>query len=393
MAAPASQQSNAQQPNMRALLARVTRDQGPEFEQSLAFTPLTVQSTPTSVRTDRKIKFFDLVVRLRLTNGGVAPTLRTAPPLLGTQVFGLIQQVTVRGQHLRYGAQTPFQMRGETIAELLALTIPNYVPQFTVNGVRGGALSTVAAATNDVEFVLPIPMIPLDVAPGDMAFYALHGPDWPGNLYIDVQCNDGTAVATANPPTVGIFGGGAGSGLIEIHSERPLVGKEFMARIRPAVTFHVQNFSQPTATVASGGGTGVKLADLVVGKDTTRIFLKTGTQAAGSSAGVVVYGSLLDTVVTRFFFSLDNRQLRFQTRDAVLQDYMARTYGRTIPVGYKILDFVSNPGTGPANPKASFPSSKLTAARQYQANGDVTSAAGQIAEVVQEMVLGAPGIQ
>jgi hypothetical protein len=53
---------------VRALLSRVTRDQGPEFEQTLNWANTTQLSTPTSLRTDRKIKFIDLHIRGRITN-------------------------------------------------------------------------------------------------------------------------------------------------------------------------------------------------------------------------------------------------------------------------------------------------------------------------------------
>lgn len=391
--------------DLRPLLARISRDQGPEFEQTLTFAPLTQVSTPTSLRTDRKIKWVDIHGRGRITNAGVGPTFRTGPSLLGANnsniIFSLIQQVRIFGQHLKYGSQTIFQMRGEAAAEFVALMLPNYIPQYTVsaNGAaqaRFGAFSAVAAQTNDFDFVLPIPLFPSTVSPADAVMYCVHGPDWPGNFYVELTFADGTALATANPPvSFTAFGSGAGSPVMDILTERPLLGKEYMAAIRGAITFRQTYFQQPTAAVLSGGGSGVKLSDLTVGKDTTRIFLKTGTQGAGESAGVVAYGSLLDTIVTRTFFSLDNRQLRFQNAnaDSALQDYMARTYGRFIPIGYKVIDFVDGPaGITPGNPKAQFGSSQLTAARKFELDGDVVAAANQIAEVVQEMVLGAPGI-
>lgn len=391
--------------DLRPLLARITRDQGPEFEQSLNFAAATQVSTLTSIRTDRKIKWIDLQFRGRITNAGTGPTLRTGPSVLGANnsnvVFALFQQVTVRGQHLKYGSQTVLQMRGESCAEYLALTLPNYIPEYTVsaNGgaaTRFGALSTTAAQTNDIEFVLPLPMFPVNVSPSDAVMYCLHGPDWPGNLYIDVLCGDGTSIATANAPTsFTAYGATTGSPLINILTERPLLGKDYMTAIRSAITYRITFTQQPTAAVASGGGTGVKLSDLQVGKDTARIWLKTGTQASGNSAAVTTFGSLSDSIVTRTFFSLDSRGLRFQPSngDAVLQDYSARSYGRFQPVGYKWIDFIETPGAySPANPKAAFGSSQLTAARKYELDGDVTAASNQIAEVTQEMILGAPGI-
>jgi len=70
---------------------------------------------------------------------------------------------------------------------------------------------------------------------------------------------------------------------------------------------------------------------------------------------------------------------------------MGRMYERFIPAGYRMWDFISNTGNGPANPKTAFGSSQLTAARKFELDAD-TTAANQIAEVVQEMILGAPGI-
>ena len=104
---------------------------------------------------------------------------------------------------------------------------------------------------------------------------------------------------------------------------------------------------------------------------------------------MVAFGALSDLITTRTFFSLDSRGLRFQNAngDPVLQDYMGRMYGRFIPPGYRTIDFISNTGNGPANPKTAFGSSQLTAARKFELDADTVAAANQIAEVTQEMVL------
>jgi hypothetical protein len=394
--------ATAPQINMNALVSRITRDQGPEFEQSLAYTATTQISTPTSLRTDRKIRFFDFQIRIRLTNSAAPGTYRTGPTLLGTGLFALIQQFQLRGQHLRYGSQTPIIIRGETAAEWMAIMNPNWVPRFSVSVnagalTQGAALSNAANATNDVDFTLPIPMFPYDLSPSDQTFYSLHGPDWPGNLYFDINTADVTAMGvTLAQSTLSAFGSAAGNGIVNIHSERPLVSKDLASKIRPGVTFRVQNVSQPTTAVSTGSATaGVKIGDLTVGKDTTRVFRKAGTSLAATTGGVVVYTTLSDTILTRDVVAMDNRQLRFQigNGNSLMQDYMGRMYGRTIPTGYVMLDFVSGIGTGTANAKAAFQSAQLTAARKFEYDADVnTVAATNIAELVQEMVLGRPAL-
>jgi hypothetical protein len=415
MASPAvtpAGQLNAQTANSSAMkrrfIAHITRDQGPEYEQTLAFTNTTALTTPTSLRTDRKISVIQLHVKGRITVGGSNVTFRTGPPVLGLNsgaaLFSLIQQFDIKGQHARYGALTPILMRGEAAAEWAAMFTPNYQPAYrvSINGatpVLQGPLSGTAAATNDFEFVLPIPLFPLGINPSDQSFYALHGPDWPGNLFMDVLTADPTALGVtlaslANGGAITAYGSASGSGSIDILTERPLVGKDLASNIRPAITFRTSVFQQPTNVVQAGGASGSDLADLIVGKDTTRILLKTGTQLAGTSAGVTTFGSLSDQIVTNTFFSLDSRGLRFQgaNRDLCLQDYMARAYGRVTNIGYKCIDFGLNRYYGPGNAKASLPSSKYTAARKLQLNGDTTSASNQIAEVTQELLFGRSGL-
>jgi hypothetical protein len=386
------------------IVSRMTRNQGPEFEQTLSFAALTQVSTPTSLRTDRKISYIDLHVRGRLTNSASPGTYRQNA-LLGTAMFSLIQQVTLRGQHLRYGSQQPIVMRGEFCAEFMALMNPNYIPRFS-NSNNGGALIpyadlvNTASHTNDFEFTLPIPTFPIGITGFNVPNYCVHGPDWPGNLYLDVLCADPTAlgVTTTQTPNPTAYGSTTGTPSIDILTERPLLGKALASQVRPAVTFRVQNFNQPTTAVSTGaGGTGIKLADLTVGKDTSRICLKVGTALTGVSAGVSGYvAPLLDNVITRMFFSLDNRQLRFLNSNAegVMQDYMGRTYGRSVIAGYNWIDFISSQsnGSNQANPSAVFQSSQLTAARQFQLNGDVTEASTYAAEMVQEMILGSPAL-
>lgn len=380
----------------KALIRRISRDQGPEFDQSMNFNPLGLSTTLVSLKTDRKIKIIDIHVRGRITNGGAPVVYRAGPPLLGTPLFSLIQQITLRGQHQRYGTQSPIVLDGETAAEIMALMYANWTPTFavSVNGgamVRSGTLSGNANATNDFEFVLPVATYPETVSDGDQVFHCLHGPDWPGNLYLDLACADETALGVAaGSVTFGPFGGGAGSMLINILTERPLLTAALAAKIRPAVLFRTTSFTQPTQAVSGVSGAGIKITDLTVGKNTTRLMLKTGVQLAGTSAGVVVFAPLSDGIITRTSFSVDDRDLRFQkaNQDIVLQDYMGRMYHRTIPVGYKIIDFIGGTGKGPGNPKASFESAKLTAARKFQMVGDVVAAGNQIAEVVQEMLLG-----
>lgn len=408
MATPTSTAQAAK--HVSNLMSRVTRDQGPESEQSLLFTGLKQVSTPTSLKTDKRIKFLDLHFRGRVSIAfGKTGTFRTGPAILqGSPLFSLLQQITVRGTHLTHGTQNPVVMDGEAIAQMNAIYLPNYCPRWTnsINGAAPGlftALSSTPGHTNDFDLVLPIPLFPLDIAPADIPFYCINGPDWPGNLYMDVACGDvtclGVAIADADNYSAtngGItsYGSATGQGTLDILSERCLLGKDYAALIRPAITLKQGFYDQPTNAVTGSGGAGIKLLDLTVGKDTTRIMVIAGTLLASLSSGCTVFDSLSDDIVTRTFIQLDSRALRFQgaLADPVLQDYTARQVGHQYPIGVRAIDFISSLGNGPANPKAAFQSSKLTAARKFELDGDVTSSANQLCLVVQEMTLGRPAL-
>lgn len=400
--------------NIAQLIAKGTQDQRPEFEQTVAggFVNGLNFTTPTPLKTDRKIKKYYVKVRGRITVGAAPVAFRAGPAIFTftgggpTPLFSLIQQISITGQHNTFGAQTPIVMRGETLAELAALHQPNYVPHWavSVNGgalVRGAALSGAIGATNDFEFVIPIPTYPMGSAELDQIQYCLHGPDWAGNLNMNIVLADPTALGVtiaslANAGVVTAFGAATGTASVSIYSVRPLLGKDLMARIQPAITFRLFDAQQITGVLSVGAvAADQKIKDLTVGRDTTRIYTKVGTQLAGTTAGVVVFGTLNDTFITRTLPKLDDRAISFGdgNSDLCLQDYMGEMWQRVIPNGYKCIDFVTGTGPGAPNLKAAFPSSNLTAARKFQLNADIiTVGATEIGEVIQEMTLGQPQI-
>lgn len=377
----------------------ITRTQGPESEQQLIFAANSVVSTPTALRTDRKIAYFYVQFMGRITNNNGAPTMRSNG-ILGSPLFNILQFLTVRGQHSVFGTQQPRYIRAVTMAEIMSMYYAGYSPSWwtSQNGgalTKSGAYDTTSAHTNDVIITFPVPLFPLGIAANDIPSYCLNGPDWAGNLYMDIQCGDGTVLASANAPTsFTAYGSNAGSPSLNILSVRPLLTKNVAAAIVPAVDFLQTFFQQPTTVVAGQGGTGVQLSTLVVGRDTTRVISKFGTVVTPPTSGLSVYDTLSDAIATRTYVSLDSHPLpnRNSNTDYVLQDFQGLQTGRTQPQGYRVIEFIETLGqSSVANPRAAFPSSTLTAARKFEIDADITSASGQIAEVVQGMLLGAPG--
>jgi hypothetical protein len=406
---PVANPANAAQAQMnlarktlfKSIMSKLTQDQGPEKEQVIAFTPGAVSSTPTSLRTDRKIKFIDLTLTVRITNGATAPVFSSGSALLGTPLFRLLNQVTIRGTHLALQTIQPIIIDGETQAELNMIYLSNYTPTWDISVnlgalTRNGALSTTANATQDIRLVLPIPCFPLGLAMAEAPLNCIHGPDFPGNLYVDVLCGDSTALGnTGGAITFSAYGSSSGTGSIEIDTERPLLTVDLMNKITSAVPFRVIQFAQPSAAIVAGGN-GVVLQNLFVGggRNTTRIYVKAGTKQTSPAltGSLQAWASLSDAVLSLTTPALDLRPLRFQGNDITMIDYFSRSSARISPVGWRIFDFISTPGEGVANVKAAFPSSQLTAARQFSVTANAVATANGLCAVVQEMIYGSGSI-
>jgi hypothetical protein len=380
----------------RGVLQRLGRDQGVEYEQTLTFNPAATVSTPTALRTDRKIKAVVIDWRGRITVGGSAVTFSAGSPLYSSPLWRLINQVTVRGVHLVQGAQSPFLVLGEDQEEMNYIFGINYTPLWTnsLNSgavTRSAALNGTAAETNDVEFVFILPLFPISSNQLDIAENCINGPDWPGNLYLDIVCGDGTALGvTAASVSFQAYQSATGSPTMDIYTVRPMLGVPLMNSITSAIPFRVRIGTQPSSAIITGG-TGIDLADLFVGqKDTSRLIIKTGVlqTSPALTSGLVAYASLSDAELDATVFSLDGRNLRFNRHDLPAQAYSSWALDRQLPVGFRIIDYVETPGSGTPNLHGRFRSSLLTAARKYQINSNATATANALASVYQEMLLG-----
>ena len=132
------------------------------------------------------------------------------------------------------------------------------------------------------------------------------------------------------------FGGATGSPQCNIYMLRYLLGG---ARnlIRPAV--RRLDMLPMDSQLQSGGGGDVPIRDLTVGYKAVHYLIKTGTLAAGLSAGARAYGSLSDTIITRPKIKVDNVVKRDcgPSDPYVMKSYVAFQLESVNPeIGYKL---------------------------------------------------------
>jgi hypothetical protein len=369
---------------VRHLLQRLTRLQGPEQEQTINLQPLSTNTFPASIKTDKFIWGLLVQLHLRIQVGGTAFT-----PLVNA-IANLIQELRVYGTHTRYGAQVPVRMRGQSLWDLSAQFAKAYQPQFYVNGVRGGSFAGAANTNYDVDMFLVVPFPTQGIPLADQILNgALKGPDWAGDLHVAMDIGDGTSLGTtAGNITISAFGSNSGNGQILLSLIRPNLGTmpdgtAIQSLITPSICF--KTYKAIDAILQGSNLVGQKISDLNVGKKMARIIVKTGVQQTSTSAGVLVYASLSDAIITRAFPALDGKNIKNPYNSASTRE-LEFYFREAVPVkGYNIIDWIEG-----GNIQSAFPSQGLTSSRRWELDGDVTAASNQIGEVMMEELLGDP---
>jgi hypothetical protein len=368
--------------SQRQVLQRLTRLQGPEQEQQVNFAPLGTTVLPSSVKTDKFIWGMQVRWHGRITVGGSSFT-----PLTNA-LWNLMQEFRVRGTHVKYGAQVPYRLRGSTVRDLSVLFGSGFVPtSYVLKNGTAGTFDGATTATYDCDVIWTLIFPPQDIPLADQIVNgALKGPDWAGDLHLEYDSGDGTSLGTtAGNITFSAYGSSSGSAQVLVSLIRPNMTVALMNAISPAITFKTYT---DLATVLQGATfVGQKIADLNIGKGTSRVILKSGTLQTSTSAGVAVFASLSDNIITRSFPALDGKNLKNPYSNKEMKEYenyFMRTNG---PTGYQVLDWIEG-----RNILSAFPSQGLTSARRFEVDGDITAAANQGGERVQEEILGSPVI-
>jgi len=369
---------------------------GPEFNDNFSV-PTTGYATTglgaaQEIQTPHELKknlpLWGLLVtlRMRLAIGGTNVGAK-----FPESIWNFIQRVRVEGKHRILGTRTLVNVSGPILREYCLLHQAGFAPLAVVGTTLSTAadpLPTPAAnQNNDIELVLPVPFVPLALFPRQQALYALNSPDW-DVLNVWITFGDASVVYAFNAGqvvTFSNFGGATGSPQCNIYMLRYLLGG---ARnlIRPAV--RRLDMLPMDSALQSGGGGDVPIRDLTVGYKAVHYLIKTGTLAAGLSAGARAYGSLSDTIITRPKIKVDNVVKRDcgPSDPYVMKSYVAFQLESVNPeIGYNVIHFAEG-----HNASTFFPADGLTSKNTYQLAGDYTAAANQIGDILQELIEGEP---
>jgi len=366
----------------RQVLQRLTRLQGPEQEQTINFTALSPLVLPSSVKTDKFIWGMQVRFHGRIAVGGTGFTP------LPNALWNLVQEFRVYGTHAKYGAQVPFRQRGATVRDYSVIFGQGFVPtQYTLKGGVAGTFDGTASTNFDCDFMWTLIFPPGDIPLSDQIVNgALKGPDWAGDLHLAMDTTDGTALGTtAANITFSAYGSASGSPQLLVSLIRPNMTVALMNAIFPAICF--KTYTSLDSLLQGSTFTNQQIALLNIGKGTTRVILKSGTLQTGVSTGVEVFASLSDSIITQSYPALDGKPLKNPYSNKEMREYGSFFYKTNSPSGYQVLDWIEG-----RNVLSAFPSQGLTAARRFEVDGNITGAANQGGERIQEELLGSPVI-
>jgi hypothetical protein len=366
-----------------ALLGRLGK---PEAEFNQPWIPGTTIKSPAGLRTDKFITALILHWHGRITIATAAIAALTVDSL-----GQLLQEIRVYGQHAVYGNIRPFVIRGGHVRVLNKIYRQNYVPRdqqaITNTGPWLAPGAAQAVGTYDLDVFWTCPLFPLPMSLNLAPMYSLKGPDWAGNLFLEVDAGDATALGgvVANT-TFSAHGSGAGNPTLFVSVLRPNLGVPTMNRLSPAICF--KSYKSLDSVVQGPSGSNSMIATLNIGKKMQGLLVESGTLFPALDANQRAYSSMSDSIITRVMVGLDGKDLVQISSGFDQQEWSQWLGGNIMPVGYNEYNFCRESG----NPDSGFPAETLTAARRFEIDGDWVGAAGQGSILIQDEILGTPAL-
>jgi hypothetical protein len=373
--------------NSHQLAQILGRNQGSELFFQQPFVALSSPFINKAMNVTRPWQALHIIFRGRVVIGvaNFAVVAAEAPQTI-------LQRVRLTGAHRVFGSVVPIDMTGATMfawTRLFRLRSPSLY----INGVRQpdpnvpfGQVGTTFGnvGTYDLEIHYYLPLVPILNEGSKLASipYMYMGKDWGDTLQLQLFMGDQTSFGTPGAGTTvtfSAFGSGAGSPTFTVNQVFEILGP-LSPNLNPGLV--IRSSQNITAGMAAAGNT-LQIVNLQK-KKTLNIMLKTGLILAGTSAGIQVFSSLLDTMLDFTQPTVDNKPIRNNTNNFAAKEHGGYVFGTILPQGY--LNF---PFDDSMSPLTAYRGDQVDGASTFQLLTNVlTTNAQQAVEVLQEQVFG-----
>jgi len=367
------------------LLRLVTMDRE-EFIASIPFTlnsPATLPTNGGILPSDRFMTGLRLHFRGRITNpatGNPAAVLADAP-------WSIIDHIDIQGYHRpRASSEDFYNLRGTDIYELdKNYSSSNPFVGYQVNGGAATALSIVASATNDFEFMLNITFPPEKVGLQQQLAGLLDAPNY-DRLVMKVFFADDKSLFSGQTiaPTFSAYGSAVGSPEVRVSGIFAQGGPNAFKGFIPFRTWRY--YAENSSGDIVSGATQSRQLNIPTGYRIRSILMKTGVKATTTSPGNNAYSSLSDSIFQNLnVFRGTNKSVWLARDYAGIKESTREAYAISPSTGYAILDWVRRGALFTA-----FDATQLTAGPtgnvDFYLASDIAGAANQAALfLIQEM--------
>ncbi|HJR08442.1 MAG TPA: hypothetical protein VJ842_14365 [Pyrinomonadaceae bacterium] len=379
--------------NILARDSALARYQGPEQFDSRTVdlnTPSFVSLPPLNLRRPLEEIIIEVRGRATVTVGAYADVSVEAPQ-------NILQRITLRGNHTKFGSQTPIDMTGAS-----AFVYPRCFQQaggMSFLSVGGGPLTrspdpgvpftsafTGAVATHDFIILYRIPVTPIIGADQSLkrqlANYLYYARDWQDSLQLDLQFGDETAFGDTTGATVAFTGFQSATGLPLLRTlfNYGLLG-EFENAAIPAITVRNEQLLNSFVTA----GNQLRLIQLQR-QITNNVLVKSGVlETNGQTAGVQTFDNLSDLILDRTQIQVDFKPVRRVDSNFAERLYLNGMLNQFPMQGYYNLCFIES-----QNPLTAYRGDAPSiASADYSLFSDIlTTDANQRLSVIQERVIG-----
>jgi len=331
-------------------------------------------------------------VRLRFAVGATITGVVQAEGALN-----FIQRIRVTGTHKRFGTREIVNMRGATLYGLEKKYSFGMGAPVISNLPAAGAV-TVATTNYDINYVIPCPFVPRGVPKLQQMMFLVRNDEW-ATFDVFVTFGDATAIAkfgAGQVVTFTDFASASGTPRVRFSVIRTILG-EARGLIQPALLR--RQFLPLSTILTSASLTDAPIQDLDVGFKVLSYLVKTGVQDTTTTGGINSYASLSDAIITRPKVKLDNVVIKDDISPITARAYSLLEFGyggaaglangaaAGADTGYSPLEFIEGHDLNTA-----FRGDMLNRSNKLQLAGDVTAAASQQGEVVEEMLEGEPNL-
>lgn len=272
---------------------------------------------------------------LLLTCRGRATMPATGGPtaLIGPDgPYQLIERVIVEGYHVPRAQNERFiDLRGADTFRTGKLYLSQAMRELPATW------SFTANATNDFEFSIVVPFVPLGISPIEQTGYLLDAPNY-NPLKLTIQWGDAASMfGSGTAPTLTAFGSTTGSPLCRVAGIFAMGGgQRFAGRMMGKAWRYFQEVTGSTMTTTA---TGVRLLDLPKGHYIRGVVVKVGTKATTPSSGNNAYATFADNLTNIKIYRGLNTAIRWFPAMSELRNLHAFDHNVAIETGIAPLDF------------------------------------------------------